>query len=472
MKIIHISAECYPVAKAGGLADVVGALPKYQKILKHSTSVIMPHYYTKFRDEHEFKSVFKGVAHLGSVAYDYHFQIFKLQNHNLGYDLFSIDIPGLFDRENIYSYGDDTERFITFQIAALNWINTLKTLPSVIHCHDMHTGFIPFFMTKVETYKRLKEIPTVFTIHNGEYQGQFSFERLFLLPGFHSFFNGQIEWNGLINPLAAAIKNSWKVTTVSPNYMNEISHSMAGLENLLLSEVEKSTGILNGIDTEVWNPETDPMLKKNFSIETVEAGKSINKEWLCKEFNLDPSKPLFTFIGRLVKEKGADLLPETIYNIMSQYPGEQNILILGSGEPHIQQSLWDLEQQFKGSYCAYIGYNETLSHIIYGGSDFLLMPSRVEPCGLNQLYALRYGTIPIVRRTGGLKDTVIDIGENGFGICHDQASVGDIQHSIERAKSLYQKKKAFKDTRKQIMEIDHSWNRAAKEYIELYKSLK
>lgn len=472
MKIIHISAECYPAAKAGGLADVVGSLPKYQKLLKNASSVIMPHYYTKFRDENEFKSVYKGVARLGSIHYDFHYQIFKLIKPELGFDILSIDIPGLFDRPNIYSYPDDTERFITFQIAALNYINSLKTLPDIIHCHDQQTGFIPFLMTNVGTYDRLKDIPTVFTIHNGQYQGQFGFDKAYFLPPFHSFFSGKIEWDRLINPLAAAIKCAWKVTTVSPTYMNEIGYSMNGLEKLLQYEKGKSTGILNGIDTDVWNPETDEMLKKKYTIDTLEAGKTVNKKWLCNEFNLDPSKPLFTFIGRLVGEKGADLLPAAIYNIMQSNPGEQNILILGSGEKHIEQALWDLEPLFKGNYCSYIGYNEVLSHIIYAGADFLLMPSRVEPCGLNQLYALRYGTIPVVRRTGGLKDTVLDIGDNGFGICHNDATWWDITYSIGRAKELFKNKKLFNETRKLIMQIDHSWKRAASEYIELYKSLK
>jgi len=470
MKIVHISAECYPAAKVGGLADVAGALPKYQNQLKHASMVIMPHYYTKFRDENKFKSVFQGMAKLGNT--DYSYQIFLLQDKDLGFDLYSIDIPGLFDRENIYSYADDQERFIAFQIAALNWIITFKKLPDVVHCHDQQTGFIPFFMSKVKSYKRLREIPSVYTIHNGEYQGQFLFSKQYLLPDFEPYLNGFIEWDGLINPVATAIKNAWKVTTVSPNYMKEVAYSMAGLENLLQYEKDKSIGILNGIDDEVWNPSTDVMLKRKFSLKSIEAGKNFNKKWLCNEFNLDPSKPLFTFIGRLVKEKGADLLPATIYEVMSKYPGEQNILILGSGDEYVQQALWDLETKFKGNYCSYIGYNETLSHIIYAGADFLLMPSRVEPCGLNQLYALRYGTVPVVRRTGGLTDTVIDIGDQGFGICHNQATVWDIAYSIGRAKEFYDNKKAFKDNRKKMMQIDHSWKRAAKEYIELYKSLK
>jgi len=470
MEIIHISAECYPAAKAGGLADVVGALPKYQTMLGHTASVIMPFYHGKFSSENEYSKVFSGFARMGHANYP--FDVLKLEKKKLGYDLFQIDIPGLFDRKNIYSYKDDTERFITFQIAALNYLNSLESIPDVVHCHDQHTGFIPFMMSKVWDYRKFESVPTVFTIHNGEYQGQFVFEKMNYLPPFHSFFNGLVEWQGLINPLACAIKCAWKVTTVSPGYMEEISYTMKGLEDLLRAEKNKSVGILNGIDTDVWNPETDHMLDEKYGVSNVEKGKAVSKKLLCEEFSLDPEKPLFTFIGRLVGEKGADILPDVVYHTMINHPGEQNILILGSGEKIIQNALLHLENQFRGNYCSYIGYNEKLSHQIYAGSDFLLMPSRVEPCGLNQMYALRYGTIPIVRRTGGLRDTVVDIGDNGFGICHDQCTTHDVRHSIHRAKFFYNDKKAFATIRKQVMQIDHSWNKAAMDYLDLYKSLK
>jgi len=470
MDIIHISAECYPAAKAGGLGDVVGALPKYQKLLGHSASVIMPFYHGKFSKENKFSVIFSGFARLGHT--NFAFNVLTLDENNLGYELFMIDIPGLFDRENIYSYHDDTERFITFQIATLNWLNQREVMPDIIHCHDSQTGFIPFMMSKVREYDKFSEVPTIFTIHNGQYQGQFGFDRLYYLPPFHSYFNGLVEWNHVINPLASAIKCAWRVTTVSPTYLEEIGYSMKGMEELLRKERSKSVGILNGIDADVWNPETDPMLEKNYTAKNLGDGKKANKEILCQQFGLDPEKPLFTFIGRLVGEKGADVLPEIIYNMCKFNPGEQNILILGSGEKHIENSLLHLESEFKGSYCSYIGYNEKLSHMIYAGADFLLMPSRVEPCGLNQLYALRYGTVPIVRRTGGLRDTVQDIGDGGFGICHDQCSAFDVLHSMQRAKSFFQKKRDFNKIRKQIMQIDHSWNKAANDYIELYQSLK
>lgn len=470
MQIVHISAECYPAAKAGGLADVVGALPKYQTADRHSATVVMPYYNSKFNEENKFTIEFEGHAKLG--YYDFPFKILKLSENTLGFDLIMVDIPGLLDRKNIYSYSDDTERFITFQIATLKWLNQLEVIPDIIHCHDQHTGFIPFMMSKVWEFRKFENTPSIFTIHNGQYQGQFGFEKLHFIPPFHSYYNGLIEWNKAINPMASAIKCAWKVTTVSPSYMDEISYSMNGLEDLLRSEKSKCTGILNGIDDEVWNPATDTMLEKTYDFKSADKGKKANKEVLCNQFNLDPEKPLFTFIGRLVGEKGADIIPDLIYKLSTNYPGEQNILILGSGEKHIEGSLLYLEKDFKGNYCSYIGYNEKLSHLIYAGADFLLMPSRVEPCGLNQMYALRYGTIPVVRRTGGLRDTVIDIGDNGFGFCHDQCTTGDVMHAVQRAKTLYNDKKELLKIKKQIMQIDNSWTKAANDYVDLYQSLK
>ncbi len=469
MNIVHISAECYPAAKAGGLADVVGALPKYQNQLGHKASVIMPFYHNKFRSAHTFDNIFTGYARLAHITYT--FYVLVPQNIDLGYNLYMIDIPGLFDRENIYSYGDDIERFITFQIAAVNWLSSWKKKINIVHCHDQHTGFIPFMMSKVWEYKQFEKTPTVFTIHNGEYQGQFGFDKLNYLPSFHSYFNGLIEWRGDINPLASAIKCAWKVTTVSPGYLDEISLSMSGLEELLRMERHKSVGILNGIDADVWNPETDPMLDVNFGVNDVDEGKKAAKKMLCEQFGLDIKKPLFAFIGRLVKEKGADILPDVIYHIMANYTQKQNVLVLGSGEQNIEGGLLHLEKQFKGNFCSYIGYNEKLSHEIYAGADFLLMPSRVEPCGLNQLYALRYGTIPIVRRTGGLRDTVIDMGDGGFGFCHNHCSTQDVMYSMQRAKDFYTDKKMLTNIRKKIMQIDHSWDKAANDYINLYKSI-
>lgn len=469
MNLFHISAECFPVAKVGGLADVVGALPKYLNQLGHVAKVVIPGYDNKFTSENEFDTIHEGKLKMGWFEFSY--TILKEKTNKLGFELYLIAIPQLFDRPNVYSYDDDTERFTAFQIAFLNWLIETKQVPDVLHCHDHHTGLIPFMVQNCFNYHDLKSVPTVLTIHNGQYQGWFGFDKLQYLPEFQASKLGFLEWNGVINPLASAIKCAWKVTTVSPSYLDEISHSANGLENLLRFERPKSIGILNGIDTQIWNAKTDEMLVSNYSKTNYKKGKNENKKFLCEQFNLDVNKPLFTFIGRLVGEKGADLLPEAIDVILHRNPNEINVLILGSGDKNVENSLEKLKEHYHGNYNCYIGYNEKLAHIIYAGADFLLMPSRVEPCGLNQMYALRYGTIPIVRRTGGLKDTVVDIGDGGFGICHDNVSLYDINHSVTRAIDLFLDTKKMDETIKTTMQIDHSWDKVAIEYSAVYQSL-
>lgn len=467
MEIFHISAECYPVAKVGGLADVVGALPKYQKNAGHLVRVVMPCYDTKFRKENEFESVNQGKLKLGN--FNFSFQILKEKTAKLEFELYLVEIPELFDRKEVYGFEDDIERFLSFQIATLDWINIREDIPDVINCHDHHTGLIPFMMLYCNKFEKLQNTPTMITIHNGLYQGQFGFDKLHYLPEFDLIHVKVLEWDNCINSLAVAIKCAWAVTTVSPNYLNEINYSANGLESLFNMVRYKSIGILNGIDVEVWDPATDAMLEKNYSIKNCEQGKQENKEKLCSLFNLDPSKPLFSFIGRLLEEKGGDLLPHASALALSENLQQINILILGSGNEIIENQLKSLLSDYKGNYNIFIGYNEELAHLIYAGSDFLLMPSRVEPCGLNQMYSLRYGTIPIVRRTGGLKDTVIDFGDDGNGICHDQASIGDICYSIQRAVGLYQDKKYLNKIRQIGMSTDHSWGSVCQEYIEMYK---
>ncbi len=466
MDILHVSAECFPVAKVGGLADVVGALPKYQNKLGIISKVILPYYDNSYIKNKKQESVYKSKLKLGSTSYS--FEILELKT-KLGFQLFLVKIPGLLDRENVYGYVDDTERFLSFQIAVLDWVVKSKAKPSVIHCHDHHTGFIPFMMSHSKKYKTLKNIPTILTIHNAQYQGQFGFDKLDYIPAFNQDKIGLLDWNNQINPLATAIKCAWRITTVSPSYLEELSIHANGLEYLLKHENQKSLGILNGVDTNVWDPEKDKLITKNYSVKTVQSGKKANKNYLCERFNLDRSKPLFSFIGRLVYEKGADLFSDIFYK--SLLKNNASILVLGSGNKEVEAKLKSLNIPFKNSYNSFIGYDEVLAHQIYAGSDFLLMPSRVEPCGLNQMYALRYGTIPIVRRIGGLKDTVIDIGDGGFGICHDQSSVSDVVYSIDRAVEFYQNQAAFKKTRKKCMQIDYSWNKSAQEYLSLYKSL-
>ena len=465
MNTLHISAECYPIAKVGGLADVVGALPKYQKELITSSNVVMPFYNNKFTQNNSFEIIYENFIVLKHNYFN--FKILKLVDNQLGFDLFCVDVPDLIYKEYVYS-DNDTERFLAFQIATLDWLLTQDEKPDIIHTHDHHTGLIPFMMSNSYKYESLKDIPTILTIHNAQYQGWFSHEKVSLIPPFNFNNVGLIDWAGNINPLASAIKCAWRVTTVSPSYMEELKIKANGLEDLLNHESAKCVGILNGIDWTEWNPETDKNLIQNYTISKATSGKITNKKWLCEKFNLDVKKPLFVFIGRLVGEKGADLFP-AIFEI-ALVENNISILLLGSGHHEIETKLKAISNT---NFNTFIGYDEKLAHIIYAGADFLLMPSRVEPCGLNQMYSLRYGTVPVVNSVGGLKDTIIDIADKeGFGICHDGVNVESVTKAINRATTYYSKEKEFKKNVKKIMSINHSWNNSAQEYINLYKSLK
>lgn len=469
MKIYHLAAECYPIAKVGGLADVVGALPKYQVKAGLQAAVALPFYNRKWVQENQFDVVFRASNMFGGQRTD--FEIWKERTDKLGFELYLIHIPGLLDRENIYSYPDENEQFMAYQLAFLDWINWSQQSPDIIHCHDHHSGLVPFLLKYSAPYKRLANTPTVFTIHNGQYHGAFSWTKIKYLPEIDMNFAGLLDWGGGINPLASAVRCCSAYTTVSPSYMDELSWQSNGLEHLFQMERARGVGIVNGIDSQVWDPETDTMIAGNYTVKSI-AKKQVNKEALCKRFNLDSSLPLISFIGRLVNDKGADLLAEAINRAINEHPGKVNFLVLGTGDPDIEQSLIALEPFQPNNYRTFIGYNEELSHLIYAGSDFLLMPSRVEPCGLNQLYSLRYGTVPMVHRTGGLRDTVIDFGdEGGYGICFDQTSVDDICHSVNRAVDLYADPSHLDLLRKKMMGLDFSWDRSAKEYIDLYERL-
>lgn len=472
MEIIHVSAECYPVAKAGGLGDVVGALPKYQAKAGHYAKVVMPMYRTPFLFKNDWELVHEGGQALGGQHF--HYSVIKEKTNKLGFDLYLIDINGLLDREKIYGYDDDTERFMSFQIAFCDWVSRWEHQPDIIHCHDHHTGMIPFMLKYCYGFNRLANIPTVFTVHNAQYQGWMGWDKSHYIPPWDTWKGGLIEWGSSINPLAAAVKNSWKVTTVSNSYLEELKYMSNGLEKLFEYEKGKSMGILNGIDVDVWDPAKDSLISTNYDPEEVNKGKKKNKQELCGQFGLDTDKPLFVFIGRLVGEKAADILPDAIASSIYQHHGNANFLVLGSGEPGVEQHLEQIKNQFKGYVNTYIGYSEPLSHLMYAGADFLLMPSRVEPCGLNQMYALRYGTVPMVRSTGGLKDTVTDFGDyQGFGIRFNNADVGDITYSVGRAIDLYaHKKELYNWMRHYMMNLDHSWDSSAKSYLSIYESLK
>lgn len=465
MNIIHISAECYPIAKVGGLGDVVGALPKYQEKAGHSSRVILPFYLNRYTDAHNFETEFIGHIKMGGEKIP--FSLVRSQDDKLEVDVLMVKIPDLLSTDYVYSF-DDSNRFLAFSLAALTYIVEQETLPDVVNCHDHHTGLVPFMMSHCTAFAKLKETPSILTIHNAQYQGWFSHDKLHWLPEFPLQHVGLLDWDGQINPLACGIKCAWGVNSVSPGYMEEMMQQANGLDGLIRHERAKCRGILNGVDFDVWNPETDAYLPANFDAQSVPTGKWANKQWLCKEFQLDDQLPLFVFIGRLVYEKGADVLVEVLDHILSSH--ELSVIMLGSGDPQLETQLTALKDRFPGNYNTFIGYNEELSHRLYAGGDFLLMPSRVEPCGLNQMYAMRYGTFPIVRSVGGLKDTVIDLEDDGFGIRHAEVSVGDIAQAIERALDLWQNQEKVAKLIRRMMAIDNSWERSSEQYLKFYQS--
>jgi starch synthase len=470
MVVVHVSAECYPMAKAGGLGDVVGALPKYQNKMGDEALVVMPMYKTPFLENNEWDVHFKGKANLGDWFFD--FTIIKLKDSKLGFNLYLVDINGLLDRPKIYGYIDDNDRFIGFQIAVVNWLNHWANQPTIVHCHDHQSGLVPFMMKYCYDYQKLQHVKTVLTIHNAQYHGSMGWDKSILIPKWDLWKRGLLEWNSSINPLATAVKCVDRVTTVSPTYMHELKVHSNGLEPLFEYEQGKCVGILNGIDNEVWNPATDPMVPFHYSVKEVAEGKRKNKEAICARYNLNIDKPLIVFIGRLVGEKAADVLPGAIQHALDKTNCGANFLMIGAGDTAVESALNYLVHLYPGDYNTFIGYDEKTGHEAYAAADFLLMPSRVEPCGLNQMYSLRYGTIPMVRDTGGLHDTVIDMGEpDGFGIRFMHATETDIVHAIERAISVYQDKNQMKKMIKQSMLIDHSWESVVQEYKNVYQSI-
>jgi starch synthase len=474
MKVIYTSAECFPVAKVGGLADVVGSLPKYLGKIGVEASVVIPAYDMPWFDGKLYRIVHTGHFHLGQ-EYLY-FEVRYFIDDILGFPFYTIHIPGKFDRYGVYAgqdgnfFGDEISRYISFQRAFLIWLRDAQVDVDIIHCHDHHTGLIPFMLKHAYEFQSLNHIPTVFTIHNERYQGAFSWSQQYLLPHFDNWKSGLLDWNNVINPLASAVRCVHKVTTVSPNYMNELMYESFGLESLFRSEAWKCSGILNGIDNEVWDPATDPMVGYLLKDDKIEF-KNRNKDIICNIAGLDPSLPLYGFIGRLVLEKGAEFIPGIIDTWLSNHRNA-NFIILGTGDKSIEASLKSVAQKHHKNVACMLAYNEAMSHKIYAGCDFLLMPSRVEPCGLNQMFAMRYGTIPIVRSTGGLRDSVTDISEEGgVGIRFDHMTFDQMIHSVWRAFELYHNTDFKNQCVENAMTLDYSWDASAQKYKDIYTSL-
>jgi starch synthase len=474
IKALHISTECYPAAKAGGMGDVVGAIPLYLPVFGTEASVIIPKYKRKWFEENTFETIYASSLKLGSQKVE--FEIQKLESDILDYPFYCVDIPGLFDREDIYlgedghGYPDEDKRNISFQLAIINWLNNIDIEFNILHCHDHMTGLIPFFIKYCPEFNALKTIATVFTIHNGQYRGIFDWSVKKYFPYYDDRHNGLLDWDGNINSLATAIKSAWVVNTVSPSYMEELISDFDTLTSLIENERSKCQGIINGIDNDLWNPEKDIYLDHHLKNEDWKNFKAQNKSSLIKRYNLKSRRPLVGFIGRLAIQKGADILLASIEKCLEEKL-QFAVIILGSGDKNIEKSLIVLAEKYPRDVEVIIAYNEKLAREIYAGSDFLMMPSRFEPCGLNQMYSMRYGTVPIVSHVGGLKDTVPDISENGVGIVAQSVDENGFSEGIRRAVKLFKEKLEFQQLINKISGIDYSWSQSAEKYANLYSDL-
>ena len=454
MRILFVGAEAAPIAKVGGMGDVIGALPKVLRQLGHDVRIFLP-YYGFLQEKMDIPSepIWSGFAM---------FQDFLVYETVLP----DTDIPLYlfghlaFSGRSIYGGEDEAWRFTLFANGAAEFAwNYWK--PQVIHCHDWHTGMIPVWMHQDP------DISTVFTIHNLAYQGPWreALEKMTWCPW---YMQGD-------NTMAAAVQFANRITTVSPTYARQIQTPIYGenLEGLLSYISGNLVGIVNGIDTEVYDPAKDVYLKQNFTPETIEK-RLINKIALQEEVGLQVSKSAFVMamVTRLVEQKGIDLVMQILDRFLT-YTDAQ-LIILGTGDRYYETQLWEMTSRFRGRMSLHLLYSDALSRRIYGGADALLMPSRFEPCGISQLMAMRYGCIPMVRRTGGLVDTVSfhdPIQEKGTGFSFDRYEPLDLFTCMIRTWESFRYKQDWQKLQQRAMTQDFSWYKSALEYLKIYKQI-
>ncbi len=474
LKILILAAEIVPFAKVGGLADVVGALPKSLQALGHDVRLFMPRYGQIDPARFGLTTKLNEVdVNMGS----FHVQVSVLEG-TIGdsVPVYLIDAPRFFDRENIYGYTDDGERFILFCRAALEVMRVLDCSPDIIHCHDWHTGIVPNWMhTIYHNDPFYAQAATVYTIHNLAYQGIFGY-RILEVAGVASngFLYPQItELANVVDIMGRGILFADAITTVSERYAHEILTPTFGekLDHLLRSRRDRLFGILNGIDYAEMNPATDRYIASNFDLDSLD-NRAENKRTLQTMAHLPvrDDAPLLAMISRLTDQKGFDLLSQIIQPLMAQ--GIQ-LVVLGIGDQHYHEMFQNLAARYPEQVAIFLTFNTEIAQHMYAGSDMFLMPSRFEPCGLGQLIAMRYGSVPIVRAVGGLADTVQKYdprtGEgNGFSFA--SYDPWEFFAAIVRALELFRFKDIWRSLQMRGMSADHSWTASAKRYVDVYRN--
>lgn len=474
MKILFVASECVPFAKSGGLADVIGSLPKALQELGVEVRVIIPKY--KHIAE-TYKEMMKPKAKL-NVKLGWRNQYCGIEELVYqGIHYYFIDNEYYFKRDSLYGYYDEGERYIYFSRAVLAALPYLDYRPDVIHIHDWQGAIIPLLLKAQYGGEYFYQgIKTILTIHNLRYQGIFPNTILGdLLDLSEDYLTAdKLEFNNSVNLLKGGIVYADSITTVSPTYAIEIKESFYGekLDGLLRAHAKKISGIINGIDYAEYNPEKDPLINTNYSAAKLEE-KTANKIALQKQLGLkeDATLPMIGIVSRLVGQKGLDLVECVIDDILSR---RFQLVILGTGEAKYEKMFLEIAKDNRDMVSANIRFDNTLAHRIYAGADYLLMPSLFEPCGLAQLIALRYGTLPIVRETGGLRDTVLSFNEytgEGNGFTFFNYNAHDMLYTIDRALSYYGKEPYWDNLRQRALNSDNSWGKSAKEYKRLYSSL-
>lgn len=471
MKVLYAASEAYPFAMSGGLADVAGSLPKALRRRLIGCRVVMPLYSTI---SEELKNNMSFITHITvPVAWRRQYcGIFEAKVDGVIYYL--LDNQYYFKRDGLYGFYDDAERFAFFSRAVLEILPHIDFKPDVIHCNDWQTAMTPVYLDRYYAHDPFySDIKTVFTIHNIQYQGKYGGEILGDVLGLSGDDCRVVEYDGCVNLLKGGIECSDRVTTVSPTYSREIlspeyAHS---LDRILREREFKLCGIINGIDTDVYNPETDSNIFENYNVDTIDK-KAVNKQKLQERMGLPvrDDVPLIGIVSRLVGHKGLDLVKAVFEELLCD---DVQFCILGSGEWEFETFFHSMAEKYPDKVALKLGFVPELARKIYAGADLFLMPSKSEPCGLSQLIALRYGTVPIVRETGGLNDTIKDSADGlGNGFTFKSYNAQDMLYTIRRAIDSFRDKEGFAILSRRAMECDNSWGKSANDYIKLYKSIK
>lgn len=476
MKILFATSEAAPYAKSGGLGDVAGALPAaLSEIEGNEVCVVLP-YYGTVKNNPDVCTEYVGSVEVPLSWRRVYAGVFKKvdKTKKTKVTYYFIDNEFYFNRPSFYGDGDDGERFAFFSKAILECIPLMDFEPDIIHTNDWQTGFVPLFLkAHYQSQGMYKNIRTVYTIHNIEYQGKASPDFLGEVLGVDECYRNICTFDGMINAMKTAIVLCDKLTTVSETYSHEIRYAYfaCGLDSIISENAYKLSGVVNGIDTELYNSQKDPKVPYPFKPADL-SGKAKCKAALQEKLGLEvnPDIPVVGMITRLVKHKGLELVEGIINDLVGD---NIQLVILGTGDKHYEDLFNFYDYSHPNKVSANITFNTTLASEIYSGADFLLMPSKSEPCGLSQLIAMRYGTIPIVRETGGLVDTVPPLNPDtleGRGITFKAFNAHDMLDAIRRGADFYNNKEDLDEFRKQIMTYDSSWKVPAKKYMEIYNS--